>query len=154
MYTLVECPMQSYAKLEGRKCWPYTADCQAEFTVFIYIYIHTYTQSHTHTLSLTESTVQNITCLLFCSWYLWWSGACERKSLSSFFPPVKMETRQEEERVVGHSSFHHLSTTHAWLKGLCKLGGLHHLYQTASKIKRQAAAIVNIDKALSQKKKN
>lgn len=76
------------------------------------------------------------------------AGVREKISLI-LLPSVKMETRQKEKRAVGHSSFYHLSNTHAWLKGLCKLGGLHHLYQTPSKMKRQAAATVNIDKALT-----
>lgn len=70
------------------------------------------------------------------------------ENLSHPFPPqLKWKPDREEKRVAGHSSFHHLSTTHAWLKGLCKHGGLHHLYQAPSKIKRQAEAMVNIDKA-------
>lgn len=105
--------------------------------------------------------------------YYQWQGLLFKTSLASFsalnicdeaagmrekislilLPSVKMETRQKEKRAVGHSSFHHLSNTHAWLKGLCKLGGLHHLYQTPSKMKRQAAATVNIDKALTKDKK-
>lgn len=46
----------------------------------------------------------------------------------------------KEGTVAGHGCFHHLPATHAWLRGLCKLEGLHHLYWAPSEIKRQATA--------------
>lgn len=52
-------------------------------------------------------------------------------------PQLKWEPDREEKRVVGHSSFYHLSTTHAWLRGFCKLGGLHDSYQDPSKKKKR-----------------
>lgn len=86
---------------------------------------------------------------LLWPWYLWWSMECEGKSHKPlfffFFTVVIMESRQEAERVAAYSSLHHLPTTHTWLKDLCKLWELHHLYLTPSEISR-AAATVNIDK--------
>lgn len=96
-----------------------------------------------------RASVRNMAFFLSCPWYLWWSVECDGKSPSlPPFSPVIMESRQEAERVAGYSSFHHLPTTHTWLKDLCKLGGLHHLYPTPSEISR-AAATVNIDKMLA-----
>lgn len=88
---------------------------------------------YTWSLWLAETTVRIITRFRSRSWYLWWGDGCDRKSLSSFSLQLKWKPDREEKRVAGHSSSHHLSTTHAWLKGLCKLGGLHHLYRAPFK---------------------
>lgn len=102
-----------------------------------------------HPLSATETTVQNIPGFLSCPWYLWWSLEYEGNSpSSSLYLRLERKSRQEAERVAGHSSSHHLPTTHTWLRELCKLGGLHHLYLTPSEI-GPAAATVNIDKMLA-----
>lgn len=129
------CAMPAWTKKElAMHCWLQdgtycTWSAVADTSPRLYIYIHYCWQR-----LLFKTSLAFFSALDICDEA---AGVRENLSHPFFSLPVKMGTRQEEKRVAGHSSFHHLSTTHAWLKDLCKLGGLHHLYQTKSRGKQQ-----------------